>query len=90
MHFNRLPISGTQLMINDAWIFESNFQGALADMFPQLKKAADMQRLSQNNNIITIQSVKGVSFRSFAKSYSFDKGKHIFNKLFNWVMKFRE
>ncbi|XP_065208190.1 deoxyribonuclease-2-alpha-like [Planococcus citri] len=64
---------GTQLMINDAKVYENTFQGTLADVFPQLKKAADMQRLSQNENIVTIQSVDDVSFLSFAKSGSFNK-----------------
>lgn len=64
-------------MINDAKVFESTFQGSLAKEFPQLKKAADMERLSQNENIAIIQSLGGVRFQSFAKSDSFKKGTYL-------------
>ncbi|XP_065202454.1 deoxyribonuclease-2-alpha-like [Planococcus citri] len=70
---NDMDNIGTQLMINDANIFENTFQGTLADVFPQLKKAADMQRLPQNKNIAIIQSAGNASFRSFAKSRLFGK-----------------
>lgn len=71
----RMFFSGVQLMINYANVFESSFQGSLSEIFPTLKKAANMERLKKYSSQTIIHSISDVSFVSFAKSGAFNKGK---------------
>lgn len=69
-------VSGMQLMVNDANIFESTFQGTLASEFPYLKEAADMRRVKFVQHELNFQSLGNLSFLSFAKSGGYNKGMY--------------
>lgn len=66
---------GEQLLFNEPNIYFQRLPVTLSDKFPHLEQAINKQWIHQEpfNNVLNIQSLQGVGFKSFAKTSQYNK-----------------